>query len=96
MGLTDDKIETAIGRMWVEVETFYDNIFKKVAIDPESGVWGALTKLEERLTSSLAVRPLTTMEIRALMANHIKAFKKLFLHAKESGGVVERGGSPSG
>jgi hypothetical protein len=94
--VTDDRIEAATSRMWVEIEKFYDKVFTEVTIDPESEVWGKLLFLEDRLVKSLAVRPLTSMEIRALMANHIRDFKKLFLDAKESGGVVARGGSPAG
>jgi hypothetical protein len=44
----------------------------------------------------LKERPLTSMQIRALMVTHTKAFKKVCLNVKESGRAVERSGAPAG
>ncbi len=90
--LTEQKIESAIKKVWAELETFYDRIFVKVK--PTDEMWVEILALEEQLTTALKERPLTSMQIRALMVTHTKAFKKVCLNAKESGGVAERGGAP--
>ena len=92
--LTEQKIEAAIKKAWVELEAFYDRIF--VRVKPTDVMWAEILVLEEKLTTALKERPLTSMQIRALMVNHTKAFKKVCLNAKESGGVAERSGSPAG
>ena len=94
--VTDDKIEAATYRYWKEVEAFYDKVFKDVSIPPDSRAWKKLAVLEVALCEALEKRPLTTMEIRAVMADSTRRFKKLFLDEKESGGVVARSGSPAG
>lgn len=90
--LTDQKIESAIKKTWIELETFYDRIF--VRVKPTDEMWVEILALEEILVTALKERPLTSMQIRALMVNHTKAFKKVCLDVKESGGVAERGGAP--
>lgn len=94
MSLTDDKIEDAIEAMWIDIEKFYDKLFEAEKV-PWT-VWGALLDMEDRLTKALEKRPLTSMEIRALMAAHISSFKKLCLDAKKSGGTTARSGTPAG
>ncbi len=94
--VTDDKIEGALSRYWKEFEAFYDKVFRDVAIPPDSPVWEKLSAREDIFVENLAERPLTTMDIRAQMANQIRFVKRLFLDAKESGGVVARSGSPAG
>jgi hypothetical protein len=93
--VTDDKIEGALLRYWKEIETFYDKVFRDVTFPDNSAVWGKLTDMEADLWDALEKRPLTTMDIRAVMASFTRRCKKLFLDAKESGGVVARGGSPA-
>jgi len=90
--LTDQKIESGIEKAWGELETFYDRIFVKVK--PTEEMWAEILVLEEVLVTALKERPLTSMQIRALMVNHTKTFKKVFLDAKESGGVAERSRAP--
>lgn len=91
--LTEQKIESAIKKAWVELETFYDRIFAKVK--PTEEMWVEILALEEKLTTALKERPLTSMQIRALMVEHTKAFKRVCLNAKESGGVAARSGAPA-
>jgi hypothetical protein len=93
--VTDDKIEGALLRYWKEIEVFYDKVFKDISIPDNSEVWEWLSDIEDDLMDALAKRPLTTMDIRALMADFTRRCKKLFLDAKESGRVVARGGAPA-
>lgn len=92
--LTDQKIESAIKKAWHELETFYDRVFVKVK--PTDIMWVEILALEEQLVTALKERPLTSMQIRALMVTHTKAFKKVCLNVKESGRAVERSGAPAG
>lgn len=94
--VTDDKIEAAYERYYKEIETFYDKVFMDVTIPVNSVAWERLSLLETTLWDGLEKRPLTTIEIRALWADFTRRCKKLFLDAKESGGVVARSGSPAG
>lgn len=92
--VTEDRIEAAIQRMWIEIEKFYDSIFRDLKPDEET--FTKLLWLEDGLTECLSERPLTSMQIRAFMVTHTRAFKKVCLDAKESGGITERSGSPAG
>jgi hypothetical protein len=94
--VTDDKIEGALLRYWKEIEVFYDKVFVDVSVPDNSEVWERLSEMEADLMDALAKRPLTTIEIRAVMAEFTRRCKKLFLDAKESGRVVARSGSPAG
>lgn len=89
--LTEQKIESAIKKAWAELEAFYDRIFVKVK--PTDEMWVEILALEEQFTTALKERPLTSMQIRALMVTHTKAFKTVCMGAKESGRSVERSGT---
>ncbi len=91
--LTEDKIRAATNKAYKELEAFYDRVFTECK--PEEAKWKEIFQLEDQLAVSLEERPLTSMQIRALMVSYTKRFKKLCLDAKDSGGVVARGGAPA-
>lgn len=71
--VTDQKVSSALSKAYDELQKFYDRVFPQGNTDQV--MWKELLHIEDMLTEALKERPLGSMQIRGLVAGHVKSFK---------------------